>query len=174
MDLDRCGRNHERRSAPGRDARVLPEITYAEAAELAYNGAKALHPRTLAPLAERGIPVWSKNSFAPEKPGTRILPSVDAGHGPHAVTSMTDVALVSMEPASAAVSGTKLMARAADALARANVEILAFTSSSTGRASAFWSASRSSSARGSSWKKTWRWSWSTVISSRSKWTPTSP
>ena len=112
------------------DARVLPEITYAEAAELAYNGAKVLHPRTLAPLAERGIPVWSKNSFAPEKPGTRILPNVDAGHGPHAVTSMTDVALVSMEPASSAVSGTKVMARALDALARANIEILAFTSSS--------------------------------------------
>jgi len=112
------------------DARVLPEITYAEAAELAYNGAKVLHPRTLAPLVERGIPVWSKNSFAPEKPGTRILPKVDAGHGPHAVTSMTDVALVSMEPASAAISGTKLMARSLDALARANVEILAFTSSS--------------------------------------------
>src|SRR5579862_6054498 len=112
------------------DARVLPEITYAEAAELAYNGAKVLHPRTLAPLAERGIPVWSKNSFAPEKPGTRILPTVEAGHGPHAVTSMTDVALVSMEPASVAVSGTKLMARALDALAQANVEILAFTSSS--------------------------------------------
>ena len=112
------------------DARVLPEITYAEAAELAYNGAKVLHPRTLAPLAERGIPVWSKNSFAPEKPGTRILPTVDSGHGPHAVTSMTDVALVSMEPASAAVSGTRLMARALDALAQANVEILAFTSSS--------------------------------------------
>ncbi len=112
------------------DARVLPEITYAEAAELAYNGAKVLHPRTLAPLAERGIPVWSKNSFAPEKPGTRILPTVDSGHGPHAVTSMTDVALVSMEPLSSAVSGTRLMARAMEALAQANVEILAFTSSS--------------------------------------------
>ena len=112
------------------DARVLPEITYAEAAELAYNGAKVLHPRTLAPLAERGIPVWSKNSFAPEKPGTRILPKVDAGLGPHAVTSMKDVALVSMEPASTALSGTKVMARTLDGLARANVEILAFTSSS--------------------------------------------
>jgi len=54
------------------DARVLDEITYNEAAELAYAGAKVLHPRTLAPLIERQIPVWSKNSFAPEKPGTRI------------------------------------------------------------------------------------------------------
>src|SRR6266404_1953785 len=58
------------------DARVLDEITYSEAAELAYNGAKVLHPRTLAPLIERQIPVWSKNSFAPEKPGTRIVASI--------------------------------------------------------------------------------------------------
>ena len=50
---------------------MLDEITYAEAAELAYDGAKVLHPRTLAPLVEKKIPVWSKNSFAPEKPGTQ-------------------------------------------------------------------------------------------------------
>jgi aspartate kinase len=112
------------------NAQVLESVTYAEAAELAYNGAKVLHPRTLAPLAERQIPVWSKNSFAPEKPGTRILPKIDCRQGPHAVTSLADVALVSIEPASAALSGTKVMARSLDALARANVELLAFTSSS--------------------------------------------
>ena len=39
------------------DAQVLEEITYAEAAELAYNGAKVLHPRTLAPLVAKKIPV---------------------------------------------------------------------------------------------------------------------
>jgi aspartokinase len=55
---------------------VLDEVTYAEAAELAYNGAKVLHPRTLAPLAEKKIPVWSKNSFALEKPGTKIVPAI--------------------------------------------------------------------------------------------------
>jgi aspartate kinase len=112
------------------NAQVLRAITYAEAAELAYNGAKVLHPRTLAPLAERQIPVWSKNSFAPEKPGTRIVPAVTGVQGPHAVTSLADVALVSIEPASAALSGTKVMARSLDALARANVELLAITSSS--------------------------------------------
>jgi aspartate kinase len=112
------------------DARVLPEITYAEAAELAYNGAKVLHPRTLAPLAERQIPVWSKNSFAPDKPGTRIVPHLDATQGAHAITSMGDVALVSIEPASAELNGTKIMARSLDALARSNVEVLAVTSSS--------------------------------------------
>jgi aspartate kinase len=112
------------------DARVLESVTYNEAAELAYNGAKVLHPRTLAPLVECQIPVWSKNSFAPEKPGTRIFSRAGADRGPHAVTSMTDVALVSVEPANSTLSGTKVMARALEALARANVEVLAITSSS--------------------------------------------
>jgi bifunctional aspartokinase / homoserine dehydrogenase 1 len=113
------------------DARILTEITYNEAAELAYAGAKVLHPRTLAPLVERKIPVWSKNSFAPEKPGTRIVPRLGAGNsGARAVTSMKDVALVSLEPASSGVGGVQIMARALDALARTNVEVLAISSSS--------------------------------------------
>ena len=112
------------------DAVVLDEVTYAEAAELAYNGAKVLHPRTLAPLVERRIPVWSKNSFAPEKPGTQIVPAIAATNGARAVTSMTNVALVSLEPASAEITGVRVMARALDAIARANVEILALSSSS--------------------------------------------
>ncbi len=112
------------------DVAVLDQVTYAEAAELAYNGAKVLHPRTLAPLVEKQIPVWSKNSFDPRKPGTRIVASFDEPKGPRAVTSMSKVALISMEPASALLSGTRLMARTLDALAMANVEILVFTSSS--------------------------------------------
>ena len=113
-----------------RNARILDELTYSEAAELAYNGAKVLHPRTLAPLVERQIPVWSKNSFHLAHPGTRIVPTVQAPPGPRAVTSMSNVALISIEPASAAVSGTRIMARALEALAEANVEVLAFSSSS--------------------------------------------
>ena len=109
---------------------VLERVTYAEAAELAYNGAKVLHPRTLAPLVEKKIPVWSKNSFAPDKPGTKIVSHLEEPRGVRAVTSMSNVALISMEPANSVLSGTRLMARALDALALANVEILVFTSSS--------------------------------------------
>lgn len=112
------------------DARVLETVNYNEAAELAYNGAKVLHPRTLAPLIERQIPVWSKNSFALHLPGTKIVSRVDAQKGPRAVTSMSNVTLVSIEPASAAVSGTRIMARALEALADANAEVLALSSSS--------------------------------------------
>src|SRR5260370_873937 len=94
------------RSVP--EARVLEEVTYHEAAELAYNGAKVLHPRTLAPLIERQIPVWSKNSFNLAHPGTRIAPSVKCAQGPTAVTSMANVTLISIELASSIVSGTRI------------------------------------------------------------------
>ena len=113
-----------------KDAVVLPEVSYREAAELAYNGAKVLHPRTLAPLVEKNIPVWSKNSFNVSAPGTRIVPVIAAPGGARAVTSMANVALVSIEPASAEVNGAAIMARALDALSRVNAEVLALSSSS--------------------------------------------
>jgi aspartokinase/homoserine dehydrogenase 1 len=116
------------------DAKVLPEVSFREAAELAYNGAKVLHPRTLAPLVGSGvdqaIPIWSKNSFAPHKPGTRIVGRLSTSDGARAVTSMSNVALVSLESANAALSGVQVMARALDALARTNVEVLAISGSS--------------------------------------------
>jgi aspartate kinase len=113
------------------NASILSEVTYNEAAELAYAGAKVLHPRTLAPLVERKIPVWSKNSFAPEKPGTKIVDSLGAGNsGARAVTSMANVALVSLEPSSGAAGGLRIISRAVDAMDRVNVEILALSSSS--------------------------------------------
>ncbi len=112
------------------DAQVLPEITYAEAAELAYAGAKVLHPRTLAPLVEKKIPVWSKNSFDPAKPGTKIVPEIAEATGARAVASMGNVALVAIESASPELNGVQVMARALDAVARTNVEVLLVSSSS--------------------------------------------
>jgi aspartokinase len=83
------------------DAAVVDEVTYNEAAELAYHGAKVLHPRTLAPLIEKRIPVWSKNSFAPEKPGTRIVAQIADASGVRAITSLAHVALIAIEAAGA-------------------------------------------------------------------------
>jgi len=60
---------------------VVPELTYAEAAELAYFGAKVLHPATILPAIERDIPVCILNSRRPGGPGTRIGVHVRAGEG---------------------------------------------------------------------------------------------
>ena len=53
------------------DATTLPEISFAEAIELAYYGAKVIHPRAAYPAMDAGFPVWIKNSFRPEAQGTR-------------------------------------------------------------------------------------------------------
>lgn len=54
------------------DAKPIPELSYFDATEMAYFGAKVLHPSTLKPAQERNIPVWVKNMFKPEDTGTRI------------------------------------------------------------------------------------------------------
>ena len=112
------------------DARLLEEVTYNEAAELSYNGANVLHPRTLAPLAELEIPVWIKNSFKPERSGTRIWNRPVESRGVRAITSLSAVSLISIEAAGMSLSGAQLMARALAAAARAKVEVLLLTRSS--------------------------------------------
>lgn len=79
------------------DARTIPEISYREATELACSGAKVLHPKTLRPLAQSGIPLSIRNTFAPEKPGTKVT-GVGArnGNGVTALTAFADAALVTV------------------------------------------------------------------------------
>jgi bifunctional aspartokinase / homoserine dehydrogenase 1 len=57
------------------DAATIFEISYREAAELAHFGAKVLHPKTVRALRQCGVPLWIRNTFAREHPGTRITPA---------------------------------------------------------------------------------------------------
>lgn len=77
------------------EAVTVPEITYAEAGELAFFGAKVVHPATIQPAVSRGIPVLVKDTGAPERGGTRI--AADAGKpGLKAISAKTGVTLVSV------------------------------------------------------------------------------
>jgi aspartate kinase len=79
------------------EARTIPEISYREATELAYFGAKVLHPKTLRAVVKQGIPVWIRNSFSPEKNGTKITPKGRTnGGGVKALTAIKDVTLISL------------------------------------------------------------------------------
>jgi len=61
-------------------ARTIDDISYREAAELAYFGAKVIHPATIQPAVNLGIPVWVKNTFQPDEAGTKIgTGSADTG-----------------------------------------------------------------------------------------------
>ncbi len=82
------------------EARLVPEMSYDEACELAYFGAKVLHPRTMEPAVARSIPIRIRNSFNSDHPGSVIRAA--ASIGPRAVpvsgfSTFDRVALVNVE-----------------------------------------------------------------------------
>ncbi len=86
------------------EARTLSEITYGEVAELAYYGAKVLHPKTIRPIVEAGIGLRICNTFNPSHPGTRLIPNLAANGGARngkqvikAVTAVRQQKLITIE-----------------------------------------------------------------------------
>lgn len=113
------------------EARTLPEISYTEAAELAYFGAKVLHPNTLRPVTAAGVPVWIRNSFEPQKPGTKITAGgKSAQNGVKALTAIRDVTLVTVG-GPGIVGLTDVLARAFAATSAARANVLFVTQSSS-------------------------------------------
>ena len=79
-------------------AKVLPEISYAEAAELSYFGAKVIHPSTIQPAVDLGIPVWVKNTKNPSAVGTVITPTGPAGvSGPQAIAAKKNISVITVK-----------------------------------------------------------------------------
>ncbi len=83
------------------EAVLLDEMSYAEAMELAYFGAKVVHPRTMQPAVERNIPIWIKNSFRPQLPGT-VIRAASANtmrpvHDVKGFTTIDNIALLNLE-----------------------------------------------------------------------------
>jgi len=79
-------------------ARTLSEVTYREISELAFYGAKVLHPKTIRPALEHGITLWVKNTFAPESACTRIVEDGNGQKGNiRAVTAIRGQCLVTVE-----------------------------------------------------------------------------
>jgi len=80
------------------DARVIPALSYSEVSELAYFGAKVLHPKTILPTVQRGIPLWVKNTFNPTCPGTCIVRESELTDGKiKAVTAIKGLSMVTVE-----------------------------------------------------------------------------
>ena len=81
------------------DAKVIDSLSYNEAMELAYFGAKVIHPQTMAPAVAKSIPIWIRNTFAPEKPGTLICAKPVSQMAVKGITSIDRCALVNLEGA---------------------------------------------------------------------------
>ena len=80
------------------EARVLDRVSYKEAAEMSYFGAKVLHPQTIMPAVDENIPIRIKNTFVPEAPGTLISAETPTRqYSVKTVTSITGMTLVSVE-----------------------------------------------------------------------------
>ena len=81
------------------EARVIDQLTYNEAMELAYFGAKVIHPQTLGPVIDNEIPVFIRNSRNPEHPGSRIAADAALADSIKGITAIGDMALVNLEGA---------------------------------------------------------------------------
>ena len=79
------------------EAQVIDQLTYNEAMELAYFGAKVIHPQTLSPVVDKDIPVWIRNSRNPEHPGSRIAADAEEIDNIKGITAISGMALVNLE-----------------------------------------------------------------------------
>jgi len=114
------------------EAFVLDEITFHEAMELSYFGAKVIHPYTMIPAVEHNIPVHIRNTFAPDGPGTWIVAGRSAG-GPRVATgiaSVENVALINVE-GGGMVGMPGVASKVFTALAHAGVNIIMISQASS-------------------------------------------
>jgi aspartate kinase len=80
------------------EVRTLERVSYREMSELAYFGAKVLHPKTVLPALERGIPIRIRNTFNPSHPGTLVVANGESALGGlKGVTSIEKQSLVTIE-----------------------------------------------------------------------------
>jgi len=119
------------------DPRVVPEaqtiqyLSYAEAAEFSYFGAKVIHPKTILPAVEQQIPLRILNSFEPERPGTRIVAAPPPnGHVVKGITSVRGVSEITVE-GRGMIGIPGIAARVFGAVAEEQVSVLMISQSSS-------------------------------------------
>ena len=79
-------------------AKSIPSLSYREVSELAFYGAKVLHPKTIRPCVENNIPLRIKNTFNPDHAGTVIVPDIPGANGGiKAVTAIKNLSLITIE-----------------------------------------------------------------------------
>ncbi|MEW5742544.1 MAG: bifunctional aspartate kinase/homoserine dehydrogenase I [Myxococcota bacterium] len=118
------------------DPRLVPEavlinrLSYSEACELAYFGAKVIHPQTMAPAFERNIPIITRSTFNPTHPGTRISAERDLDQPVKGVTTFSGLAILNIEGAGMiGVPGTA--ERAFEALKEAGISVVMISQGSS-------------------------------------------
>lgn len=113
------------------NAKVIPAISYQEAMELSHFGAKVIYPPTIQPVMNAGIPVWIKNTFSPDDPGTVIqLESYRNGNAVRGISSIKDISLLSLE-GSGMVGVPGFSRRLFEALSAEQINVILITQGSS-------------------------------------------
>jgi aspartokinase/homoserine dehydrogenase 1 len=112
------------------NARCLDEVSYEEAMELSYFGAKVIGAKALAPLAANGIPCEVRNTYAPDMPGTRVLPETGQGPIVRGLSLLDHVASITLQ-GSGMRGRVGIARRVMDALAGESISILLIVQSSS-------------------------------------------
>lgn len=81
------------------EAAIINSLSYSEAMELAYFGAKVIHPQTMSPAVQKKIPIWIRNTFNTAAPGSLIGPDSDPSQPIKGITAVDDIALLNLEGA---------------------------------------------------------------------------
>ncbi len=112
------------------EARTLKSISYGEVAELSFFGAKVLHPMTIQPIAQLGIPVRVLNSFDPDHPGTLICNETTDTPVIKGITAIRNLSIVTVQ--GRGMQGVPGVAgRVFSAVARSGASVLMITQSSS-------------------------------------------
>ncbi len=113
------------------DAQTIEALSYTEATEFSYFGAKVIHPKTILPAVERGIPLRILNSFNPAHPGTRIVAQpLSNGRVVKGITSIREVSEVTVE-GRGMIGIPGIAARVFTAVAEEGVNVLMISQSSS-------------------------------------------
>lgn len=114
-----------------RNVRQIPRITYREAMELSHFGAKVIYPPTIQPVMAKGIPVWVKNTFAPDDFGTLVESETsDDKDIIRGISSIDKIAVLNLE-GSGMVGIPGFSKRLFDALSREQINVILITQSSS-------------------------------------------
>ena len=112
------------------NAHLLRRLSYREAAEMTYFGAKVLHFPAVLPAIAAGVPLVIRNSFAPKGPGTTISAKGNPGRGIRAVTAISGMCLISLDGGGmAGIPG--IAARVFGTTARIGVSVVMFSQASS-------------------------------------------
>jgi aspartokinase/homoserine dehydrogenase 1 len=114
-----------------RNIRQIPHITYREAMELSHFGAKVIYPPTIQPVLQKNIPIFIKNTFAPDDYGTLVESEIrDEKEIIRGITSIDKISVLSLE-GSGMVGIPGFSKRLFDALSRAAINVILITQSSS-------------------------------------------